>query len=84
MNEHTSTDTLYVHLNKYNEIIAWMCLSCGSNEGFWIISCGREQSEAFEKRNKISGLFRYKTRGSVEFTSLHFCSRNIIHYKLQN
>ena len=84
MNEPTWTDMFYVYLTVYCEIIDWTYLSCGSNEGFWIISCGRERIEAFEKRDKNSGLFRYKTRGSVEITFLHFCPRNIVHYKFQN
>ena len=78
------TWTVYVHLTKYCEIIAWISLYCGSNEGFWIVYCGRERIEVFEKRDKISGLFMYKTHGAVEITFLHICPRNIVQYKFKN
>jgi hypothetical protein len=41
-------------------MLDWISLYCGSYEGFWIIYCGRERIETFEKRDKISGLFKYK------------------------
>jgi hypothetical protein len=83
MNEHTWNDKVYVRLNTYCEIIDWIISISVSNESFWIISCGRERIEAFEKRHKISGLFKYKTRGAVEFTFLHICPRNMVQYKFQ-
>jgi hypothetical protein len=84
MNEHTWNDKVYVRLNMYCKIIDWISLYYGSNEGFWIISCGRERIETFEKRDKIFGLFKYKTRGAVQFTFPHICPRKMVHNKFQN